>query len=82
MAKRAEDLKHQKYTEIADTYHFIPVAVETTGVFGPETMSFLKELGCLTRIKTRDPTSFQKICQHISVSIQKFNSLCVLGSSV
>ena len=70
VAKRAEDLKHQKYAEIADTYHFIPVAVETTGVFGPETMSFLKELGRLTRIKTRDPTSFQKICQHISVSIQ------------
>ena len=39
VAGQAERRKAAKYAELAVTHHFIPVAVETTGVFGPEAHS-------------------------------------------
>ena len=81
VAKRAEDSKKQKYGEICSTYTFVPIAVETSGVFGDEAKAFFRRLGFLSRSKTHDPLSHQKIVQRISVSIQQFNSWCILGSS-
>ena len=81
VAKRAEDSKKQKYGEICSAYAFVPIAVETSGVFGDEAKAFFRRLGFLSRSKTHDPLSHQKIVQCISVSIQQFNSLRMLGSS-
>ena len=39
---QAERLRHLKYLELEATYHFVPVVVETLGVFGPEAHEFLK----------------------------------------
>ena len=44
VAQQAED-KIQKYQHLDSCYFFTPVAIETSGVFGPKTMEFLKELG-------------------------------------
>ena len=35
----------QKYKHLDSCYFFTPVAIETSGVFGPKTTEFLKELG-------------------------------------
>ena len=43
-AARAEELKREKYRSLTDRYVFEPVAVETTGVFGPSTQIFLRHL--------------------------------------
>ena len=43
--------------------------------------SFFKELGCHTRTLTRDPQSYYKLCQQISVTIQRFNCLSIISSS-
>ena len=42
-----EDIKKkiQKYKHLDSCHFFTPVAIETTGVFGPRTIEFLKELG-------------------------------------
>ena len=40
VAQRAEHLKISKYAHFDSSHHFIPVAVETSGVFGPEALSF------------------------------------------
>ena len=42
-----EDIKKkiQKYKHLDSCHLFTPVAIETTGVFGPRTTEFLKELG-------------------------------------
>ena len=42
-----EDIKKkiQKYKHLDSCHFFTPVAIETTGVFGPRTTEFLKELG-------------------------------------
>ena len=46
VAGQAEQQKAGKYIyeELAATHHFVPVVVETTGVFGPEAHSFLQHI--------------------------------------
>ena len=43
VAAAAERRKRTKYSNLTLTHLFVPVAMETTGVPGPETASFLKE---------------------------------------
>jgi len=44
-AAAADKRKHRRYAELGRRYLFQPVAVETTGVLGQSTISFVKELG-------------------------------------
>ena len=39
VAARSEALKQSKYTELSHTHEFVPVAIETSGVFGERTMA-------------------------------------------
>ena len=50
IANRVEYLKKGNYASIEASYHFVPIGIETTGVFGSEANYFLHELG--VRIKT------------------------------
>ena len=45
VAERAECEKQAKYSSLGSRYLFQPVAVETTGAMGPETLKFVKDLG-------------------------------------
>ena len=46
VAQQAEDRKMQKHVKHLDScYFFTPVAIETSGVFGPKTAEFLKSWG-------------------------------------
>ena len=80
VARRAEERKKALYDELDSTHVFIPIAIETSGVFGNDTLVFLKEIGYRLRSKSQDPQSFNHLCQQISVCLQKFKSICVLGS--
>ena len=44
-AGEAEMRKRQKYERLGDAYIFEPVAIETTGVYGPSTTVILKLIG-------------------------------------
>ena len=68
------------YQEISHSHYFVPIGLESLGVFGDSAMSFLKELAHRIRLKTADPQSFHHLCQTISVTIQRFNSVAILGS--
>ncbi len=52
MAYQAEDRKCAKYAGLPVTHSFTPVAVETSGVIGPKTWKFFKELGRRVRRET------------------------------
>ena len=54
--------------------------METTGTFGPDSLSFLKELGRRLRMATGEPQSGSFLIQRLSVAIQTGNSASVLGS--
>jgi hypothetical protein len=45
MVTQAEGRKEAKYAHLNSLHSFCPVAIETTGVFRPKTMRFVRELG-------------------------------------
>ena len=85
VASQAERLKHSKYTALEAKFHFVLVAVETSGVFGPEGVfgseahEFLHELGSRMARVLLDPMSIQFLIQRISVVVQRGNAAAVLG---
>ena len=44
-AEKAEENKKIKYAALAENFIFSPIAVETTGCFGKDSLAFLKSLG-------------------------------------
>ena len=42
VAEEATAQKRRLYTELHSTHHFVPLAFETSGVFGTDLLSFLK----------------------------------------
>ena len=80
VAAHAEQRKQLKYAELEASHHFVPVAIETTGVCGPEALQFLRELGHCLKAETGEPRSLQFLFQRISVAMQRGNAAAVLGT--
>ena len=76
----AEGEKVKKYSNLDQGYFFQPVALENTGAVGPDSMSFLKELGHRIRKVTGEPQSFVFLTQRLSVAVQTGNAVSVLGT--
>ena len=70
-----------KYIELAATHHFVPVAIESTGVFEPQVHALFCELGCRIKEETGEPLSLHYVHQRIAVAIQQENTAAVLGTS-
>ena len=79
-ATNAEDKKIAKYAPLCDRFHFIPIAVETSGVLGPETLSFLRKLGLLCVERTNNPRENTFLFQRISIAIVRGNSHAILSA--
>ena len=55
VAEEAERRKKAKYAHLEASHYFVPVAIETLGVYGPEARSFLKDLGHRITSATLEP---------------------------
>ena len=77
----AEERKKRKYSHLDQCHLFVPVAIETTGVFGPETMEFLREMGRRLQLVSADHNSTTYLIQRLSVVVQRGNAASVLGST-
>lgn len=80
VAAMAEERKKVKYANMDPSHCFQPVAVETSGAFGPETLAFVKELGRRVSQVTGEGRSFPFLVQRLAVAIQRANSACLMGS--
>ena len=80
VAAAAEERKKTKYANLSPSHLFMPVAIETTGVLGPETALFLKDLSNRLRQVTGDDDTHYHLLQRLSVAVQRGNSASVLGS--
>ncbi|KAL5488580.1 hypothetical protein EMCRGX_G017546 [Ephydatia muelleri] len=80
VGQQAEDKKAQKYKHLSSHHFFTPVAIETSGVYGPRTADFLKELGYRLRQVSGEASSFHYLAQRLSVAIQRGNSASVMGT--
>ena len=56
------------------------IAVETTGVFGPEARVFLRGLGKRLQYAMSEPEAFSYLLQRISIAVQRANCAAILGS--
>ena len=52
VAEKAESPKAKKYSDLNHTHEFAPIAVESSGVFGPQSLTFARELGSRLRYQT------------------------------
>ena len=57
----------------------MPVAIETSGVFGRAAHDFLSELSGHIKQVTGEVSSHAYLLQRLSVAIQRSNSVCILG---
>ena len=72
--------KRAKYAHLDASHHFVPVAVETSGVLGPEALQLFRDLGHRLREATREQRSYQFLLQRVSVAVQRGNMAAVVGS--
>ena len=79
VAASAEE-KTTKYGELARTHYVAPLAVETSGAFGPGARKFFTELGRRLIRVTGDLMSRCHMIQQISVALQRGNAAAVLGT--
>ena len=69
-ARQAEAAKCQKY-DLQSNYHFQPVAIETTGVYGKSTAPFLSGLTKKFVDVSGDPRECQWLHQHLSLAVAR-----------
>ena len=81
VANLAEQKKRAKYSHLVASHHFVPIAIETSGVMGSEALLFIHELGHRLKIETGEPRSLYFLLQRLSVAMQLGNAAVVLGTS-
>ena len=62
VADQAVRRKMPNYIKLAATHHFVPVAIESTGVFGPQTHAFFHELSRRIYLHQRIAVAIQLRC--------------------
>ena len=75
----ATHAEETKYSSLPVTHNFIPVAIETSGVMGPQSLHFLGELGRRVGRQTGDPLASSHLFQRLSTAIQRGNSASIMG---
>ena len=70
VAALAEERKKNIYAHLDPSHSFIPVAVETSGVVGPQSLAFLKDLGRRMRQVTGEERSLSYLLQSVSGSTE------------
>ena len=80
-AAKAENAKRAKYTELVRRYRFEPVAIETSGVFGPSSRILISEIGKRISEKTGDKRETMWLKQRLSIVIQKGNAQSIISSA-
>ena len=81
-AEATSDRKGSKYSELARSHIFIPIACETLGPISSKARDFLSELGRRTTSITGDVRESSFLFQRISVAVQRFNCICFKDSFI
>ena len=76
----AETKKNNKYKELENNYLFQPIAIETFGSFGPESLKFVKEIGKMIQESTGEKRSTAFLIQSLSMTVQRGNASSIMGT--
>ena len=80
VADNASSQKRRLYRDLTTTHFLVPLAFETSGVFAQDCVAFLRDLSQRSKLLNHDPHAYKSLCQRISVILQKYNCVCVLGT--
>ena len=78
-AESAATRKIAKYTDVARTHLFIPIAVESLGPINGAGVNFLTTLGRRLSEKTGDPRETHYLFQRLSIVNQRLNAAAITG---
>ena len=76
---KAKSLNEVKYLDLSHTHEFAPIAMESSGVFGPQSLTFLKELGRKLRYQTGEEKAATYLIQCLPMTVQRGNAISILG---
>lgn len=79
-AEKANEMKKKKYDFLRDRFLFIPVAMETTGVFAMEGLRLIEAIGERIAATTGEGRATSFLIQRMSVAVQRGNVAAVLGT--
>ena len=79
-AADAAAAKVRKYQHLQPQYLFVPVAVETSGVWHPAGLRFVREVGVRIAGVTGEKRAPAYLLQRLSLAIQRGNVGAILGS--
>ena len=79
-AESREDEKSKHYKDLTN-YHFVPVAVETFGAWGPQGLKLIKDIGKRICEVSGEKRSTFFLLQNISMVIQRGNAACIVGTA-
>jgi hypothetical protein len=79
-AVKAEERKRRKYDFLLGRYHFVPVAVETSGVWGKEGLKFIRQIGQRISSLSGELKSTCFLLQRVSIAVQRGNVASILGT--
>src|SRR5882672_10485546 len=79
-AKKAEERKNTRYAFLQPRFIFVPVAVETSGVWGEEGLRLIKAIGERVARVSGEPRSTSFLVQRVSIAVQRGNVASILGT--
>ena len=80
VAAKAEAGKCQIYSHLDPNHLFEPVAIETSGAFGPSTRVFLEELGGRLKRVMGEANARSYLHQRLSMAVQRGNAASIMGT--
>ena len=80
-ARDAEDKKRKKYSDLSQRYRFEPLAFETSGVCGPSTKAFIRELGARITSITGDRRETAWLWQRLGLAVVRGNAASILQTT-
>jgi len=79
-ARRAANIKNDKYAELDRNYLFCAVAIETLGPINAEGERFISELGRRLSLSSGDKRETMFLFQRLSIIVQRGNAVSFSGS--
>ena len=79
VAAHAEEKTCEKHSHLVHNYIFQPVVMETSGVIGPNSLSFLRALGSRLAQESGEANSTAYLLQRLSIAVQRGNAVAILG---
>ena len=74
-ANHATTNKNTKYSQLSNTHAFVPVPIETEGIWHHQAVELVREIGRRTANITRDAMESNFLFQQLSVALQRGNAV-------